>query len=127
MHGNVLELCSDILPGYNKISDVDPVGRLIDPKPFTGPRNTTSGSGALRRGETGELGKVRSGSYRQDADSCRAAWRAYALDRWVPVGFRICIEPRRPDDERPRPTRGKNHEDPGGKSNEDPFREIPPP
>lgn len=68
MHGNVCELCRDVLPPYATISDKDPVGRTSDTK-----------------------GMMRGGGWMHPANYCRSAVRLMSNDRFGGAGLRIAI------------------------------------
>jgi formylglycine-generating enzyme required for sulfatase activity len=120
MHGNVPELCADILLDYDTIPNADPVGRLIDPpKPFVGtgePEGRPLGFGA------GTIGCLRGGTFCRDASLCRATRRAHVPDRFTFAGIRICIEPHRLNDgpEQIQPKAEGRPESPA----EDPFQDV---
>jgi len=68
LHGNVCEFCRDILPPYNTISDIDPIGRTSD-----------------------RQGMMRGGGWMHPADYCRSAIRLMSNDRFGGAGLRILI------------------------------------
>jgi len=68
MHGNVCECCLDVLPPYETISDLDPIGQTSD-----------------RRGI------MRGGAWMHPADYCRSAIRLMSSDRFGGAGLRIAV------------------------------------
>jgi len=69
MHGNVCECCLDILPPYETIPNLDPVGQTSD-----------------RRGI------MRGGAWMHPADYCRSAIRLMSSDRFGGAGLRIAVK-----------------------------------
>jgi formylglycine-generating enzyme required for sulfatase activity len=70
MHGNVWELCLDVLPDYGRIPDTDPVGEVRD-----------------------DSGAMRGGGWMNDAEYCRAACGLRTNDKFGGTGLRIVVNP----------------------------------
>jgi formylglycine-generating enzyme required for sulfatase activity len=69
LHGNVWEPCRDLLPDYDSIPDVDPVGRV-----------------------SRYQGAMRGGGWMHPCEDCRAACRFLTDDAFGGLGIRLCIE-----------------------------------
>lgn len=69
LHGNVCELCRDVLPPYDSIPATDPVGAISD-----------------------QHGMMRGGAWMHPADYCRSASRLMSGDRFGGAGLRIAVE-----------------------------------
>jgi formylglycine-generating enzyme required for sulfatase activity len=69
MHGNVCELCRDLLPEYNLIQDVDPIGTM---KP--------------------SIGGSRGGAWMLPSDSCRSASHLISHNMFKGMGIRVAID-----------------------------------
>lgn len=68
MHGNVCEICRDVIADYETVAAVDPVGKV-----------------------DGKRGMMRGGGYMHPADSCRSASRVVTNDKFGGAGVRVLV------------------------------------